>query len=274
MQAVDNKYLLTVKLLEETFKSHNLSKDNFIFAVDTVLSLSLSDDLLAQFVITACRKTNTGMFALTYNSQLDIAINSRSRESVISLAVSPFFPELFENSNLSESEYKSVSRFVKIEYKSLLAVLKRGTKLITTTLVSIFEPDLVESSIDLATEGEIRKGAGIYTKCHEEVCYYDIGESEGSPSSVESKMLVPDIGKDFDVPFVYCFDRMEIIQALATGKINPRTGKEFSEAAFKLLNDKLHTEIKLYNWYLSNSKSYQVNTKKDSITRITRPSSS
>jgi len=273
MQGINNKYLLTIKLLEETFRSHNLSRDSFIFAVDTVLRLSLSDELIAQFVAVACKKTNTGMFALTYNSQLDTAINSRNTESINVLVVNPFFPELFDNTGLDDIEFKNVSRFVRIEYKSVLAVLKRGTKLITTSMVNIFEP-IIESSVDIATEGEVRKGAGIYTKCHEEVCYYDIGDSNPPPSSIQPKMLVPDIGKDFDVPFVHCFDRMEIIQSLAGGsKINPRTGKAFSETSFKLLNDKLHTEVKLYTWYLTHGNNYQLNVKKDSVNRITRPSS-
>lgn len=273
MQGINNKYLLTIKLLEESFRSHKLSKDNFIFAVDTVSRLNLSDELIAQFVVVACKKTNTGMFALTYNSQLDSAISSKNLELITSLVVNPFFPELFDNTALDGTEFENVSRFVRIEYKSILAVLKRNNKLITTTMVNIFEP-IIESSVDIATEGEVRKGAGIYTKCHEEICYYDIGDSNPPPSSVESKMLVPDIGKDFDIPLVHCFDRMEIVQSLASeNKNNPRTGKPFSNAALKLLNDKLHTEIKLYNWYLTHGSTYQVNVKKDSVTRITRPTS-
>src|SRR5579863_6546792 len=102
MQGVNNKYLLVVRLLEETFRSRNILKDNFVFAIDTVVSLNLSDELLSQFVIVACKKTNTGMFALTYGSRLDEAIKSQNKESLITLVASPFFPELFENTDLDD----------------------------------------------------------------------------------------------------------------------------------------------------------------------------
>jgi len=272
MQGINNKHLLTIKLLEETFKSHSeIPKDKIILAIDTILGLNLSDELMAQFIISACKKTNTGMFSLTYSDRLDNVIINGNREQLIALVATPFFPELFDNNALNDTEFKNVSRFVRIEYRSILALLKRGSKLITTSLVNLFEP-VTDYQVDLATEGEVKKGAGIYTKCHEEICYYDIGEENPPPSYVESKIIVPDLSKDYDIPLVHCFDRMEIIRSLASGsKNNPRTNKIMSDSAISLLTNKLHTEIKLYSWYLTHGKDHQVNVKKDSISRITRP---
>jgi len=219
----------------------------------------LTDEQLIIFLVYADQR-GICKFALTFNSELDIAIKTKDTVSLKKILLGPkeMFVELYDNPFLSTDDREFIIRLIAREMFTINLVLEFLKK----KILNLETIDDTCTSIDLQSKINREDGvihmAFLVTKCYEEVCFQDakileddlvrasMSKYEKTPGSI----YTVDKPIDSNTPQVYCFDTIDLIVAVTEDiPINPKTNQPFSEYALKLINQRFHKEIAMYRRY-------------------------
>jgi hypothetical protein len=193
-------------------------------------------------------------YAITFNEQLDYAIKHHDKKYLIELLLGPneMFIEYYYNDELTEEEKDYIIQLLTRELFSMAAMLDY----IKENIIDLDNIDLFEESYSeyVAQDGTIQLGT-IANKCYNEICIQDASYKKDDNvyaimqlhSRPAESMYAADHQK------VYCFDTFELLEAVTEEyPINPKTKKPFSDLALRLIYERLHKEIAMYNVYLDN----------------------
>lgn len=261
---IDQKRYARIKLVSEALSTHpgvrkgaikpEVIKKAAQFAVDN----AISDDAVALFVIHASKNLQTGRSSFTFNAALD-SLLGRTGVSVEEfkkfLDQKERFPELYDNPYLSDDEKKEIQKIMDREYRTVKTLLGRLDDSVAG--IPIIPLLVGDADIDEIINVEKKKDNGdianttLYTQCFSNICILD-GDIQRAPNTAK-EFFMPDIVEGMMLPQTFCFEPVEIIRAIAEGDgksaINPKTGKKFSDTAFKMINRQYETEAKMYKRY-------------------------
>lgn len=256
--AIPRDKLVQNYVLNSVFKTHkNLTLEDRSFAIEHILSLNLTNQELAKFILQTYQLSNTGRFSLTYNLDLDTHIQVRDSDRITTLVLvadtEKAWPELYNNSYLTPTEVETIKVMSNREYFALLnAVQMAGC-------AKDFE-DIIPCRSDKTERLSVTKDSiyynSVYSKCYDNVCLYE-AEQKGKIVSINkvNNSEIPKVAYVADTTKngtgKYCFPMMELVGQLAAGNyVNLETGNRFSERTLSQILTKYHKEIAMYKKYL------------------------
>jgi hypothetical protein len=251
-------------VLDSAFKTHkNLSVKDRTFAIKQILSLDLSDQELANFVLQIYKLSMTGRFSLTYNLDLDTHIKARLTDRIKTLVgvagTDKAWPELYDNCYLCDTHIADIKNASDREYYAILNTIQ------TARSQRDFENILPCVNINqkklTVTDQKIYYNS-IYSKCYNNICLSE-SEQKGKIISLHSgtvpKVAYVESEKDQDKK-EYCLSFMSLIKQLATDNtINPETGTRFSDRTIGQLMNEYTKEVFMYKKYLDILKEAGIN---------------
>jgi hypothetical protein len=232
INTVPKKYATIHNLIFNILETHiNLNCDDIQYTSSIVCNMDMMESQLAKFLLHTYKLCNTGRFALTFNSNLDIYIKNREIESIqllANMAERDAFIELYENPLLGQEDRNVIYDMYKREYMSML--------------------NTIEYAISTGKSFDF-----LYPKCYEGIVSYETSDVTGGYQiPTLSYISEIDIQDNNRLNKVYCFDLMELIETMAEGnRINKFTGKSFNPRVYDLINQKYSKEINMYKKYLS-----------------------
>lgn len=197
-----------------------------------------SDKELTQFLVYA-NQSRIGMFALSYNDQLDFAIKNKNNVLLQGLLLGPrtMFIELYDNPFLSPEDQRFVLQLVNREFDT----------------VTLFLNTLKENILQY-TERYPNTFSCLNNECYNAVCLHDsthnISAIMSAHETIPSSVFTVDKPPTSNTPYVCCFNILELLDAVTNpNPINPRTNAPFSSYTLKLINQRFHKELSMYQRY-------------------------
>lgn len=219
----------------------------------------LTEDQLSLFLVYA-DQTGISKFALIFNEELDTAIKTRNGAGLKSLLLGgeEMFVELYDNPFLSAEDRDFISRLIARELfatKLALSMLRR--KLLNFEAI---DDTCASETFSLQAQNVNRqvRVTALAAKCYDQVCIQDarILEDDQARANMSKYEKPPesvytvDRPDDEESPQVYCFDTLELIDAVTDEEpINPRTGRPFSIYSLQMINSRFNKEINMYRRY-------------------------
>ncbi len=259
--AVPQDKLVQNYILNKALETHkNLTLPDRSFAVREILRMDLSKKDLAKFILQIFKLTNTGRFSLTYNYKLDKNIKDRDTQKLSELVkiadTEKAWPELYNNSYLTQPEVETIKSMNNREYYAILnTIQKAGSKDLNNIIPCkpnpVAEPMKNTVIKQTTVDNDIIYYNSIYTKCYDNVCLHE-SEQKGKIVSVSgTKSSIPQIAYVSDKSNNYCFSLMELVERFAMGNYdNPKTGTRFSNRTLSQVISKYNKEINMYRQYL------------------------
>ena len=252
------------KLVNESLQTHSdLTSEDVRFCIYVLVQSQLSEPQLASFVLHSYQKTNTGRFALCFNTELDVQLKARDTamiEALSKVGKARAFPELMNNTQLTRVERDTINKMYEREYYSILNVIQHSLKRNSPWLhhESLLSCDSCTPGVTTSKSASGMSRVTLYSKCYQGVCIHqenltveDVGTKYFSSTQLPSRSYVTDKTDGQKLTRVYCFNLMTLLKALATTPcLNPTTGNPFSPEAVKLMMDKYGKEVKMYCYYL------------------------
>jgi len=227
---------------------------------DVISRISFSDSQLANFVLFTDLATSTGLFALSYNHDIDLAISQNNTSKLISLIESDpnnFFVELYDNMELTADEKKVIEELKNVEYNSILELLNTYHRTELEETVDLYpgpflnlcprnEEDFLcqmyGDNIQVCTRKE-----KTYDSCYKQICLEQKKENYISSklptviSTPSSKVIEYGTEKHYEI---LCLPFIEFIKRLT---ISP---SDFADHLISKLRQLFTKEIKMYSRFL------------------------
>ena len=239
-------------ILDSAFKTHeNLSNDDRSFILGEIIRMNLDNQDLVNFVLQIYKLSNTGRFSLTYNMDLDNHIKVKDIKRIKKLinvsGKEKAWPELYNNPYLTVDEITSIKSMYNREFYAILNTLENASS--ANDFDNII-PCVINKDDTIALNKEGIQYTSIYSKCYDNVCISESGQS-GKIVSL-SNNEIPQIAYVADGKNErYCFKMMELVKQLSNGDyINSQSGKMFSELALSQMILKYEKEIKMHKRHM------------------------
>lgn len=195
-------------------------------------------------------------YAITFNEQLDYAIKHHDNKYLIELLLGPneMFIEYYYNNELTENEKDYIIQLLTRELFSMASMLDYVKEnIVDLDNIDLFDED--SYSEYLKQDGTIQLEK-IANKCYNEICIEDASYKKNN-DNVYAVMQLYSKPMEYmytaDNQQVFCFDTFELLEAVTSEyPINPQTKKPFSDLTLRLIYERLHKEISMYNVYLDN----------------------
>ena len=236
-------------LLTITLQSHpNLNPDDIQYAVGVISGMGVSDVELARFTMQTYQLTNTGRYSLTYNYDLDYHIKNRVPSRIQTLVRGArsreAWPELYDNSFLSQNQIRLIDDISNLEYATILKSIKEGK------LLSI--SDKTNNTDEKITVDEDVYYNSIYSKCYDQVCVTEARQRGKIVSLLDPQLpKLAYVSDPSSENIKECFDLMLLISRFANGNyMNPKSNRPFSDRTTNQILTKYDKEIKMYKKHL------------------------
>lgn len=253
-------------IVKECLSTHrDLNEEDVEYASSLGCRFGPDDDDLAMFALHSCKSTNTGRFSLTYNFELDRAIVGRNDQRVIDLAsvkADVAWPEVFDNSDLSDAERETIMRVHDKELNAVKNVIEQGKTMsppYTVQFMTKCEPT-IDKVID--KRNGIDTKTTLYGMCYKGVCIEESRHGEvlfdlEQPEKLTETVMVPEkaASAEIGIHLVRCYDFIHLLHGLSLDPpVDPTTGQKFSDITEKTLLSRYGKEIKMYQKFIDNLK--------------------
>lgn len=210
------------------------------------------DQLIMIFVYTD--KRGIGEWALTWNREIDRAIQARDESYLKRLLTGPkeMLVEIYSNPYLLPEDYSHLLRLIaRANYAVNLYMNDLVHRLPFVDSVVIHPGETSLSNRQICIQELVGECWAEACKCDAELC--GDGEIEGCLSQFD---LPPKSIYTADMihsqPQMFCFDTMELMAAMQhQPPINPQTQMPFGPIALKFIQQRFRKELAMYRRYLS-----------------------
>lgn len=277
--AVTDDELACFHAVRHSLRSHKtLTDDDIGYAANYITSFYVhSNDVKSSFteeqLITFLVYSNQNeicKFALTFNDELNSIIKRRDSISLGNLLLGNhtgrkfvgsdlrgMFVELYDNRFLVDDDKEFIIRLISRE----MFATKLSLGLLRKKILNFDNIDdrCASETLDISTNqtNASVQMTSLVTKCYDEVCIQDakILSDDGARATMSKyekappKIYTVDKPRNALNPQVYCFDTLELINAVVTNSVNPKSGEPFSGYALDLINRRFRKEISMYRRY-------------------------
>lgn len=212
-------------------------------------------DNLIQFLVYANTETIC-KFALSYNEALDLIIKTRDLGAFKELLLGPreMFVELYDNPGLTREAFNHIQQLVDREFKIVrleLSFLRE--KINHQDIINDFKQSDQCHSIEIDAQSDGGHLTVLMNKCYNDVCFsesLDPIQTSFSKSEVPSNNVYT-IDQTVDQgPQIFCFKLFDLLKLISQPiPINPQTKQPFSQYSLKLIKQRFHKEIAMYQRY-------------------------
>lgn len=211
-----------------------------------------TDKHLLQFLVYADLQ-GICKFALSYNTILDNSIKTHNNALLKQLLLSPkeIFLELYDNPLLQPQDFDYLTKLLEREFLATdkeLQLLKE--KILTQEIINDLNTCHTE---ELIIAGEISNSSiisGLTIKCYDEVCLLTGRNAIEAQKYEKPSDTVFTIDNPQSTPQKFCFKLLDLLDLMTTSNpINPQTTTPFSDFTIKLVKQRFHKELAMYQRY-------------------------